>query len=73
MHTTKSLKNKKSYCIFIQQRKFKKYVIACILALITSLLKLRELGQYFKNFKKNILFSFSIWGYDLIRKTYPRY
>jgi len=44
MHTTKSLKNKKSYCIFIQQREIQKYVLACILALITSLLKSRELG-----------------------------
>jgi hypothetical protein len=48
MHTAKSFKNKKSYCIFIQQRKFQKYVLACILALITSLLKSQELGQYFK-------------------------
>jgi len=56
MHTVKSLKNKKSYCIFIQQRKIQKYVLACILALIiTSLLKSQELGQYFKNFKKNYL------------------
>ena len=54
MHTAKSLKNNnnKSYCIFIQQRKFQKYVFACIFALITSLLKSRELGQYFKNSKK---------------------
>jgi len=55
MHTAKSLKKNKlnAYCIFIQQKKFQKYVLACILALITSLLKLRELGQYFKIFKKN--------------------
>jgi len=31
--------------------------LACILTLITRLLKPRELGQYFKIFKKNILFS----------------
>jgi hypothetical protein len=31
----------------------KKYVLACILALITNLLKSQELGQYFKNSKKN--------------------
>jgi hypothetical protein len=55
MHTSKSLKNKKSYCIFIQQRTIQKYVLACILALITSLLKSRELGQYFQNSKKNYL------------------
>ena len=59
-------KRKKLYCIFLQQRKIQKYVLTCILALITSLLKPRELGQYFKNSKKIILFSFNIWGYDLI-------
>jgi hypothetical protein len=50
---------KNSYHIFIQQ-KFKKYVLESILALIISLLKSRELGQYFKIFKKLILFSFNI-------------
>jgi len=55
MHTTKSLKEKKSHHIFIQQ-KFKKYVLACILALITSLLKSRELGQYFKKHPKIFCF-----------------
>jgi len=47
MHMTKSLKAKKSYCIFIQQRKliyiyiyiYIYIILACILALITSLLK----------------------------------
>ena len=75
MHTAKCLKNKKNLCyIFIQQRKFQKYVLAYILALITSLLKSREISQYFKNSKKKIiLFSFNIWGYDLIRKTYSGY
>ena len=71
MHTTMSIKKQKSYCIFIQQRKFQKYVLACILALITSLLKSRELGQNFKNSKKIILFSFSIWGYDLYIRRIP--
>jgi len=50
-----------------------KYVLTRILALITRLLKPRELGQYFKIFKKIILFSFNIWGYDLIRKMYSGY
>jgi hypothetical protein len=36
-------------------------------------IKVTRTGQYFKNSKKNILFSFNIWGYDLIRKTYSRY
>jgi hypothetical protein len=52
MHTAKSLKAK-NHIVFSYN---KKYVLACILALITSLLKSREFGQYFKNFKKNILF-----------------
>jgi hypothetical protein len=49
MHTAKSLKNiKKIILYFYITRKFQKYVSACIMALITSLLKSRELGQYFK-------------------------
>jgi hypothetical protein len=45
MHMTKFLKEN-----------FKKYVLTCSLALITSLLKLREFGQYFKNSKKYIFY-----------------
>jgi len=57
MHMAKSLKEK-NYIIFSYNKEnFKKNVLACILALITSLLKSRELDQYFKNFKKIILFS----------------
>ena len=57
MHTTKSPEDKKkSYYIFIQQNKIQKYVLACILTLITSLLNSQELGQYSKNNKKIILF-----------------
>jgi len=68
-------KKKSLHHIFIQQRKISKniYVLACVLAVITSLLKPRELGQYFKNSKKIIWFSFNIWGYDLIRKTHFGY
>jgi hypothetical protein len=47
MHMTKFLKEN-----------FKKYVLTCILALITSLLKSREFDQYFKNFKKYIFYFF---------------
>jgi len=43
------------------------------MSLITSLLKSRELGQYFKNTQKNILFSFNIRDYEFICKTYSRY
>ena len=59
MHTAESPKIKKnSYCIFIQQRKLKKkkIVLACILTLITSLLKSRDLDQYFKKPKKLFYF-----------------
>jgi hypothetical protein len=58
MHTAKSLKEKiTSYFHTTKKTSKKKYVLACILALITSLLKSRELGQNFKNSKKIILFS----------------
>ena len=61
MHTAKSLKEK-NYIIFSYNKEnFKKNVLACILALIISLLKSRELGQYFKNSKKNY-FVFLISG-----------
>jgi hypothetical protein len=46
MHTAKYLKKNISY---FHTTKIKKYVLTCILALITSLLKSRELAQYFKN------------------------
>ena len=58
MHTTKSQKN---HIVFSYKENFKKiYVLACILALITSLLKSWELNQYFKKHPKNMLFCFSI-------------
>jgi hypothetical protein len=60
MHIAKSLKAKKKIILyFYTTKKTSKNnnILACILALITSLLKSRELGQYFKNSKKIILFS----------------
>jgi len=54
MHTTKSLKKIISY--FHAKKNFKKYVLACILALITNLLKPWELDQYFKKLKKVFCF-----------------
>jgi hypothetical protein len=69
MHTAKSLKAK-NHIVFSYN---KKYVLACILALITSLLKSRKFGQYFKNSKKNIFFFFSIRNYEFIHKMYSRY
>jgi hypothetical protein len=67
MHTVKSLEKFISY--FHTIKKISKNILACILTLITSLLKSQELDQYFKN-KKNILFSFSIWDYEFIHKMY---
>jgi hypothetical protein len=75
MHTAKSLKDKKKIISFFytENIKIQKYVLACILALITSLLEPWELGRYFKNSKKNILLSFSICDYEFIRKIYSWY
>jgi hypothetical protein len=58
MHTAKSLKAKKLILYFHTTTKnFKKKLFQhAFLVLITSLLKLRELGQYFKNSKKIIFF-----------------
>jgi len=72
MHTAKSLKAKKLILYFHTTKKnFKKKLFQlAFLVLITSLLKLRELGQHFKNSKKIILFSFNIRDYKFIRKTY---
>jgi hypothetical protein len=61
------------HIVFLYKEKFQKGVLACTLALITSLLESWELGQYFKNFKKIFLSSFSIWDYEFIRKTYSWY
>jgi hypothetical protein len=70
MHTAKSLKAKKIILYFYTKKIKKKNVLACILALITNLLKSWELGKYFKNSQKIILFSFNIWDYELTRKIY---
>jgi len=40
---------KKNHIVFSYNKEnFKQYILACILALVTTLLKSRELGQYFK-------------------------
>ena len=57
VHTAKCLKTKNSYCIFLYTKK--KNVLACILALITSLLKSREYWPKFQKHNK-ILFCLSI-------------
>jgi len=60
-HTAKSLKAKKNHIVFsYNEENFKKYVLAYILALMTSLLKSRELGQYLNKSKKNYFVSFNV-------------
>ena len=54
MHMAKSLKAKIILYFHTTKKTSKKYVLVCILALITSLLKSREFGQYFKNSKKKL-------------------
>jgi len=74
MHTAKSLKYKKLIFYFHTTKKTsKKNVLSCILALITSLLKSREFGQYFKKIQKNYFVSFYIKDYEFTRKAYFRY
>jgi hypothetical protein len=78
MHTAKSLKKKyiyKNHIVFSYNKEnFKKKIcISMHFDFNNSLLKSRELGQISKIPKKIILFSFNIWGYDLIRKTYSGY
>jgi hypothetical protein len=50
MHMTKSLKYRNFHIMFSHNQK--KHVLACIFGFNKSLLKLWELGQYFKNTKK---------------------
>jgi len=61
MYTTKSLKAEKTHIVFSYNKenfkKNKKMFLHAFLALITNLLKSRELGQYFKN-SKEIYFVF---------------
>jgi len=62
-HTYDQVSKIKNHIVFSYNKEnFKKYVLACILALITSLLKSRELGQYFKNSKNNLFFFLLISG-----------
>jgi hypothetical protein len=73
MHTAKSLKEQITSYFHTTNKTSKKNVLASILALITSLLKSRELDQYFKNFKKKLFCFLNIRDYEFIRKTYSRY
>jgi len=65
MHTANSLKSKKIILYFQTTKKTSKkyiYVLACIWALIISLLKSRELSQYFKKHKKKKFCFLLIFG-----------
>ena len=74
MHTAKSHKNIKKIILYFHiTKKISKICISMHFGFNNQFIKSQELGQYFKNFKKIILFSFNIWGYDLIRKTYSEY
>jgi hypothetical protein len=63
----KCLKAKKSYCVFHTP---KNNVLACILALIPSLLKSREHWPKYQKQKKIILCCFSIKDFKFICKMY---
>jgi hypothetical protein len=54
MHTAKSLKNKKSYCIFIQQRKFQKICINMHFNFNNQFIKVTRTRPIFQKFKKNL-------------------
>jgi hypothetical protein len=70
MHTVKSLKKFISF-FYAENTKIQKYVLACILALITSLLKLWELDQYFNIFKKIFCFLLAYGITNLYIKYIP--
>jgi hypothetical protein len=54
---------KKNHIVFSYNKEnFKQYILACILAFATSLLKSRELGQYFKKNSKKIFFFVLMFG-----------
>jgi hypothetical protein len=60
-HAYDQISQIKNHIIFSYKKKFKKYVLVCILALITSLLKSQELDQYFKKKPKKIFCSLLIF------------
>ena len=50
-HAFGQVSQRKKIMSYFHTTKIQKYVLTCILALITSLLKSRELGQYLKKVK----------------------
>jgi hypothetical protein len=74
MHTAKSLKKKKFQIVFSNNKISKKRKsFSMHFGFNNQFIKVTRTAQYFKNSKKIILFSFNIWGYDLIRKMYFGY
>jgi len=61
---------KKNYIVF-SYNKNSKYILACILALINSLLKSWELGQYFKKIQKIYFFVLVLGITNLYGKRIP--
>ena len=70
-HVSKKCKNFISY--FHTKISRKRYVLACILNFNNQFIKAMRTRAIFQKYKKTILFSFSIWDYKLIRKTYSLY
>jgi hypothetical protein len=69
-HAYGQVSQKKIILYFYITKKISKIYISMHFGFNNQFIKV---SQYFKNFKKIILFSFNIWSYDLIRKTYSGY
>ena len=70
----KSLKKKKIQIVFSNNKISKKRKsFSMHFGFNNQFIKVTRTGQYFKNSKKIIFFSFNIWGYDLIHKIYSGY
>jgi len=79
MHTAKSLKNKNkkiNHIVFSYNKGNLIYIyiyISMHFGFNNQFIKVTRTRPIFQNSKKIIFFSFNIWGYDLIRKTYSGY
>jgi hypothetical protein len=60
---------KKSYHIFIQKNS-KKYMVTMHFGFNNQFIKVMRTRPIFQKYPKNILFSFTIWDYEFIRKAY---
>jgi len=75
-HASKSLKDKKKLIVFSHTEKTKKSKICCSMhfGFNNKFIKATRTKPVFKKkHPKNIFFSFSIWDYKFICKTYSRY